>query len=111
MGQIQPVGGVTEKVEGFYQICKRVGLSGSQGVLVPRQNMANLTLSRELMSAIQDGTFSIYAVSTIDEGIEALTGLQAGEADRQGQFPAGSFNALVAAELRRMADTVKEYLN
>jgi lon-related putative ATP-dependent protease len=111
MGQIQPVGGVSEKVEGFYQICKRVGLSGSQGVLVPRQNMANLTLSRELMAAIRDGTFSIYAVSTIDEGIEVLTGLEAGEADRKGQFPSGSFNALVAAELRRMADTVKEYLN
>ncbi len=111
MGQIQPVGGVTEKVEGFYQICKRVGLSGSQGVLVPRQNLANLTLSRELMSAIRDGTFSIYAVSTIDEGIEALTGLEAGQADRAGRFPPGSFNALVAAELGRMADTVKEYLN
>ncbi|TFG84534.1 MAG: ATP-binding protein, partial [Spirochaetales bacterium] len=66
MGQIQPVGGVTEKVEGFYQICKRAGLSGTQGVLVPRQNVANLTLGREVMRAIREKTFSVYAVSTID---------------------------------------------
>ncbi|MBN1519020.1 MAG: AAA family ATPase [Spirochaetales bacterium] len=111
MGQIQPVGGVTEKVEGFFHICKRAGFTGTQGVLVPRQNVANLTLSREVMKAIEDGVFSVYAVSSIDEGIEVLTGLEAGRQDASGAFPEGSFNGRVAAELRRMADTVKEYLN
>lgn len=111
MGQIQPVGGVTEKIEGFYRICKMTGLSGSQGVMIPRQNVANLTLSREVMDALRAGSFSIYAVATIDEGIEILTGMDAGAADERGIFRADSFNAKVAESLRRMAETVKEYLN
>jgi len=111
MGQIQPVGGVAEKVEGFYQICKRAGFTGTQGVMVPRQNIANLTLSREVLRAVKAGTFSLWAVSSIDEGIEVLTGLEPGDARPDGSFPEGCFNALVARELYSMAETIKEYLN
>ncbi|HUW69597.1 MAG TPA: ATP-binding protein [bacterium] len=109
MGQIQPVGGVAEKVEGFFSVCQRAGLNGHQGVMVPRQNIVNLTLSHAVLEAIAAGTFSIYAVSTIDEGIEVLTDRIPGEQDASGHFPPGSFNALVSDELRRMAETIKEY--
>ncbi len=109
MGQIQPVGGVTEKVEGFFRICKRAGLTGRQGVLIPRQNIVNLTLSREVLEAVAAGSFSVYAVSTIDEGIEVLTDRAPGELDAEGNFPKGSFNAMVADELLRMAETIKEF--
>ncbi|MFH2114079.1 MAG: Lon-insertion domain-containing protein, partial [Spirochaetota bacterium] len=111
MGQIQPVGGVSEKVEGFYHICKKAGFTGTQGVMIPKQNIGNLTLCREVLEAIKAGKFSIYAVSTIDEGIQVLTSLAPGVMGKDGSFPAGSFNAGVASELRRMAETVKEYLN
>jgi lon-related putative ATP-dependent protease len=109
MGQLQPVGGVAEKVEGFYRICKRAGLTGTQGVMVPRQNIVNLTLSNEVLDAIARGDFSLYAVSTIDEGIAVLTDRAPGVQDANGRFPKGSFNALVADELLRMAETIKEY--
>lgn len=109
MGQIQPVGGVAEKVEGFYRICRKAGLTGTQGVMIPRQNISNLTLGRDVLEAIGNGEFSIYAVSTIDEGIEVLTGLEPGRPDAGGRFPEGSFNASVSAELLRMAETIKDY--
>ena len=109
MGQIQPVGGVAEKVEGFFSVCQRAGLTGHQGVMVPRQNIANLTLSPPVLAAIENGSFSIYAVSTIDEGIEVLTDRIPGEQDERGHFPPGSFNALVSDELRKMAETIREY--
>ena len=109
MGQIQPVGGIAEKVEGFYRICRKAGLTGTQGVMVPKQNIVNLTLSREVLEAIRTGSFSIYAVSTIDEGIAVLTDRSPGEADARGHFPRGSFNAMIADELLRMARTIKEY--
>ncbi len=109
MGQIQPVGGIVEKVEGFYRICKRGGMTGTQGVMIPKQNIINLTLSREVLEAVQAGTYSIYAVSTIDEGIAVLTDHSPGEQSASGQFPKGSFNAMVSEELLRMAETIKEY--
>jgi lon-related putative ATP-dependent protease len=111
MGQIQPVGGVSEKVEGFYHICKKAGFTGTQGVMIPRQNIGNLTLCREVLDSIRNGDFAIYAVSTIDEGIQVLTSLDPGVRGKDGHFPSGSFNASVASELHRMAETVKEYMN
>ncbi|MDX9956870.1 MAG: ATP-binding protein [Spirochaetia bacterium] len=111
MGQIQPVGGISEKVEGFYNICKKAGFTGTQGVMIPKQNIGNLILCREVLAAIKSGKFSIYAVSTIDEGIQVLTSLDPGAMGKDGTFPAGSFNAGVANELRQMAETVKEYMN
>jgi len=110
MGQIQPVGGITEKIEGFYAVCRRAGFTGTQGVLIPRQNAINLTLSRQGQDAIAEGQFRIWAVSTIDEGVEILTGMNAGRANEKGEFPSDSFNVKVRKELQRMARTIKSYL-
>jgi predicted ATP-dependent protease len=109
MGQIQPVGGISEKVEGFYEICKKIGLSGSQGVIIPRQNLPNLILNRELQQAIAEGQFHIYTAATIDEGMKILTGMEAGARGRHGSFPSGSLNALIEGRLREMAELVKEF--
>jgi predicted ATP-dependent protease len=110
VGQVQPVGGVNEKIEGFYRVCRKTGLSGGQGVMIPRRNVVNLTLSREVQEAVAAGVFHIWAVSTIDEGLEVLAGMSAGKADARGDFPADSFNGQVRHELLRMAKTVKSYL-
>ncbi len=110
MGQIQPVGGVTEKIEGFFKICERAGFSGTQGVMLPKQNVVNLTLSREVQKAVAEGRFNLYAVSSIDEGIEVLTGMPAGVAGPKGEFPADSFNGRVRATLLSMADTMKNFM-
>jgi len=109
MGEIQPVGGISEKVEGFYEICKKMGLTGSQGVIIPRQNLPNLILEPEVQKAIADREFHIYTATTIDEGMEILTGREAGQRDGKGAFPKDSINALVEARLREMAELVKEF--
>lgn len=110
MGQIQPVGGITEKIEGFHSVCRKAGLTGSQGVLIPRQNAVNLTLSRPVQDAVAAGRFRIWAVSSIDEGVEVLTGMRAGTPNDKGEFPTDSFNARVRRELQRMARTIKSYM-
>jgi lon-related putative ATP-dependent protease len=110
IGQVQPVGGVNEKIEGFFRVCRHVGLSGSQGVMIPRRNVVNLTLSQEVQEAVASGAFHIWAVSTIDDGIAVLTGMAAGAADSRGDFPPESFNGQVRHELLRMARTVKSYM-
>ena len=102
-GEIQPIGGVNEKIEGFYQICKMRGLDGSHGVMIPVQNIDNLSLSDEIVDAVKKGTFHIYAVSSIEEGIEVLTGVPAGKKDKNGHFPAGTVNALVYEKLKKYA--------
>ena len=102
-GQIQPIGGVNEKIEGFFQICKMRGLDGSHGVMIPVQNVNNLQLSDEVVEAVKDKKFHIYAVSTIEEGIEVLTGVPAGKKDKDGKFPAGTVNHLVYEKLKRYA--------
>ena len=111
MGQIQPVGGISEKVEGFYAICRKVGLTGEQGIIIPRKNVPNLILSRETQQAVADGSFHIFAVDTIDEGLEILTGKRAGHEAGDGTFERGSINDLVQARLREMARTMKEFGN
>ena len=103
-GQIQPIGGVNEKIEGFYQICKMRGLDGSHGVMIPVQNVKNLQLDDEVVESVKNGLFKIYAVSTIDEGIEILTGVPAGKKDKNGKFPAGTINYLVYEKLKKYAD-------
>ncbi len=103
-GQIQPIGGVNEKIEGFYQICKMRGLDGSHGVMIPIQNVKNLQLSDEIIDSVKNGLFTIYAISTIDEGIEVLTGVPAGKKDKSGKFPAGSINYLVYEKLKKYAE-------
>lgn len=114
MGQIQPVGGISEKIEGFYAVCRRLGITGSQGVIVPRQNIPNLILSREVEQAIESGDFHIYVVETIDEGLEILTGLPAGSRhlDANGRpvdFPEGTVNYMVEKRLKEMALQMKDF--
>ena len=107
-GEIQPIGGVNDKIEGFYQVCKLRGLDGSNGVIIPIQNVNNLSLSDEIIEDVKNGKFHIYAISTIDEGIEILTGVPAGKKDVNGRFPAGSINYLVQEKLKKYASVSKD---
>lgn len=103
-GQIQPIGGVNEKIEGYFQICKMRGLTGEHGVMIPVQNVDNLQLSDEIIEAVKNKLFHIYAISTIEEGIEVLTGVPAGKKDASGHFPAGTVNYLVYQKLKKYAE-------
>ena len=103
-GEIQPIGGVNEKIEGYFQICKMRGLDGTHSVMIPIQNQKNLNLSNEVVDAVKNGLFHIYAISTIDEGIELLTGVPAGKKDSNGNFPAGTINYLAYEKLKKYAD-------
>ena len=107
-GEIQPIGGVNEKIEGFFQICKFRGLNGSHGVMIPIQNVKNLHLSKEVVEAVKNKQFHIYAISTIDEGIEILTGVPAGKKDKNGKFTAGTINYLAYEKLKKYAKLSKE---
>ncbi|MDK2824704.1 MAG: hypothetical protein PWP71_2622, partial [Clostridia bacterium] len=100
-GEIQPVGGVTEKIEGFFKICKQKGLTGEQGVIIPKQNVSDLVLDEEVVEAVKNKQFNIYAVDNIDQGIEILTGIPAGEKDKNGKYPEGSINYLVEQKLNK----------
>ena len=102
LGMIQPVGGINEKIEGFYHTCKLTGLTGHQAVIIPKSNMKNLILPYEVLDAIRDGKFHIYPITTIDEGMEILTGRRMGQRSPKGTFPQDSFNAQVEEKLRRM---------
>jgi len=108
-GEVQAIGGVNEKIEGFFTLCKANGLTGSQGVIIPKSNVQNLMLKDEVIEAVRNGQFSVWAVATIDEGIEILTGVPAGERDADGHWPAGSINQLVDQRLRTMAESVKKF--
>ena len=107
-GEIQPIGGVNDKIEGFYQVCKMRGLNGSHGVMIPVQNVQNLSLSDEIIEAVKNKKFHIYAISTIEEGIEILTGVPAGKKDSNGHFPAGTVNYLVYEKLEKYAKLSKD---
>ena len=107
-GEIQPIGGVNDKIEGFFFFCKMRGLDGSHGVMIPKQNVRNLNLSDEVVEAVKKGDFHIYAISTIEEGIEILTGVPAGKKDNNGHFPAGSVNYLAYEKLKKYAEISKK---
>ena len=98
-GEIQPIGGVNEKIEGFFEVCKYSGLNGKQGVIIPRTNVVNLMLREDVVEAVENGKFSIYAIDTVDDGIELLTGIPAGKANKKGQYPRGTVNYLVQQSL------------
>jgi len=108
-GRIQPIGGVNEKIEGFFDTCKLRGLTGEQGVLIPAANVEHLMLRQDVIEAVKEGRFHIYAVETIDEGIEILTGIEAGEPDAQGNYPAESINGKVYARLGELAETQRRF--
>ncbi|MDK9718868.1 MAG: AAA family ATPase [Trichlorobacter sp.] len=101
-GQIQPIGGVNHKIEGFYAVCKAKGLTGAQGVVIPRTNERHLMLKEEVVEAIADGQFHLWSIETIEQGIEILTGVQAGVAGKNGTFPKGTVFYLVAQTLKKM---------
>ena len=98
-GEIQPIGGVNEKIEGFFEVCKYNGLTGTQGVIIPRTNVSNLMLREDVLEAVDNGLFSIYAIDTVDDGIELLTGMPAGKPDKHGKFPKGTVNYKVQQSL------------
>jgi len=102
-GEIQPIGGVTEKIEGFFELCKLRGLNGQHGVIIPYQNIKNLVLNDEVIEACKEGKFNIYAVKTIDEGIEILTGKKAGTKNKNGKYPPGTINYLVYEKLKKFS--------
>lgn len=106
-GEVQAVGGLNEKIEGYFRICNARGLTGAEGVIMPRANVRHLMLREDVVEAIAAGRFHVYAVSTIDEGIELLTGLPAGEADQDGHYPEGTINGRVASTLRAFTERVR----
>ena len=103
-GEVQPIGGVNQKIEGFYLCCKHAGLTGNQGVMIPHANVKDLMLRDEVIEAVKKGKFHVWAVKTIDEGIEILTGVKAGVRKKDGTYPANTINALVDARLKKLAD-------
>ena len=107
-GEIQAIGGVNEKIEGFFEVCKAKGLTGEQGVLIPHSNVQNLMLQEEVVEAVRKGKFHIWAVKSVDEGIEVLTGLKAG-LKKDGTFEEGTINHLVDKRLRELSETMKEF--
>ncbi len=98
-GEVQAIGGVNEKIEGYFSVCKKLGLNGEQGVLIPESNIQNLILKDEVLEAIEEEKFNIWAVSSIDAGIEILTGKEAGALQEDGSYPEGSVNRLVSDTL------------
>jgi predicted ATP-dependent protease len=107
-GQIQPIGGVNEKIEGFYHVCKAKGLNGEQSVIIPHQNVRNLMLKKEVVEAIREGKFHVYPVETINQAIELLTGMEAGERVSDGKFKKGTVNYLVDKRLREFTEELKK---
>lgn len=106
-GEIQAIGGVNRKIEGFFDVCRLKGLTGAQGVLIPRANLRNLMLRPDVVEAVEQGKFHIYAVGTIDEGIEVLTGVPAGEKDAEGRFPPSSIHGLAQKKLSEYSEKFK----
>jgi lon-related putative ATP-dependent protease len=108
-GEVQAIGGVNEKIEGYFDVCSLNGLTGEQGVMIPESNVQNLMLREDVVEAVRKKKFNVWSVSTIDEGIEHLTGVKAGKRNADGNFPKNSINGLVQARLAEMADSVKEF--
>jgi ATP-dependent Lon protease len=108
-GEIQPIGGVNEKIEGFFDVCRAKGLTGKQGVMIPHLNIDDLMLRKDVVAAVKEGKFRIYPVKTIDQGIEILTSVEAGERLEDGRFKEGTVNDLVDKKLRELGTKIKEF--
>ncbi|MBI5249210.1 MAG: AAA family ATPase [Desulfomonile tiedjei] len=108
-GEIQPIGGVNYKIEGFFKVCKTMGLTGKQGVIVPRRNVGDIMLDSEVLEEVAKNNFHIWAVDHVDQGIEILTGVPAGKADEEGLFPEGTINYLVNKRLEELSEGLKEF--
>lgn len=108
-GNVQAIGGATQKIEGFFEVCKAKGLTNHQGVIIPRDNLKHLMLNDEVVEAVSSGRFHIYGISTIDEGIEVLTGITAGEPEKDGAYPEGTVHCLVEQRLWKMAQAARKF--
>lgn len=108
-GEVQAIGGVNEKIEGFFEVCKAKGFTGKQGVLIPASNVQNLMLKEEVVEAAQKGKFHIYPIQTINQGMEVLTGERAGKRQPDGTFEEGTINYFVDKRLRTMAERLKDF--
>lgn len=108
-GEIQPIGGVNEKIEGFFDVCEHQGLTGDQGVIIPRTNVADLMLREDICTAVDEGKFHIWAVDTVDDGIEILTGIKAGKVDKDGKYPKGTVNNAVQQGLAKFYKCYAKY--
>jgi ATP-dependent Lon protease len=108
-GEIQPIGGVNHKIEGFFAVCKARGLTGSQGVIIPHQNVEDLMLRKDVVVAVQEKRFHIYPVETIDQGIQILTGIKAGKKRADGGYEKGTVNELVDKKLRALAEDLEKF--
>ena len=104
LGQVQAIGAVNEKIEGFFNVCRDRGLNGEQAVIIPAANVKHLMLNKEVREAVAAGQFHIYAVRHVDECLSLLTGIDAGERDESGRYPEGTVNRRIVARLEAMAD-------
>ncbi|MEW6067383.1 MAG: ATP-binding protein [Nitrospirota bacterium] len=107
-GEVQPVGGINEKIEGFFDLCRLRGLDGSQGVIMPEKNVKNLMLKKDVVEAVKEGKFSIYPIQRVEEGLEIITGMQAGKLRDDGTYPEGTVNYLVLKRIMEISEAVKE---
>jgi lon-related putative ATP-dependent protease len=108
-GDVQAIGGANQKIEGFFDVCRERGLTGEQGVIIPASNIQHLMLREDVVDAVREGRFTVYSVSTVDEALELLTGVPAGERAADGTYPQDSINALVLAQLRQYAERLRAF--
>ena len=109
LGRVQVVGGINEKIEGFYDVCRERGLDGSHGVVIPADNVKHLMLREDVVEAVKGGNFSVYAVKNVDEALTLLTGMDAGQRDEKGEFPKGTVNRRAEEQLVAYAEARKHF--
>ncbi len=107
-GDVQPIGGVNQKIEGFFDLCNMRGLNGQNGVIIPRRNQKNLMLREDITEAVREGKFSIYTIDRMEEGLEILTGMPAGELKEDGTYPEGTINHLVTKRLTEISEAMEK---
>jgi len=108
-GEVQPVGGLNQKIEGFHDVCRAIGFGGEQGVIIPSRNRRNLMLREDVVESVRQGRFHIYAVDSVDQAMELLTGLPAGERQPDGAYPKDTVNFLVDARLHQMGEALRRF--
>jgi predicted ATP-dependent protease len=107
-GDVQPVGGINEKIEGFFDLCRLIGLNGNHGVIIPERNIKHLMLKTDVVEAVRNGEFSIYPIRKADEGLEIMTGMQVGELGDDGTYPEGTINHLVVKRLTEISESMEK---
>ena len=108
-GDVQPIGGLNQKIEGFHDVCKTVGFTGEQGIVMPARNRHNLMVRKDVVESVRNGSFHIYVVETVDQAVELLTGVEAGQRREDGSYPEGSINARVDSRLKEMGEAMRQF--